>query len=371
MPYHHPLPEASRKKLDALYAHMEEAAKRECGYPCNLDFDYSELFRFLKFSLNNVGDPFESSHYQVNTHAIECEVLSFFAKLLHLEGPYSGYVTSGGTEGNLYGLNIANQMYPHGVIYYSDQTHYSIPKILRIIHSDSEKVASTPNGEIDYEALAAALHRNKDKPAIINANIGTTMKGAIDNVKTIKTLLNDAGIKEHYIHCDAALSGMILPFVDDPQPFTFQEGVQSISVSGHKFIGSPLPCGIALTQSRNFVKALPRISYVRSTDSTISSSRSGLTPLFLWYALQRHGLDGFKQMCAECLDNTQYAVNRLKAAGIEAWSNKNSITVVFPKPAEAIMQKWQLANDEEIAHIITVPSVSREMLREVTDDLIA
>ena len=33
---------------------------------------------------------------------------------------------------------------------------------------------------------------------------------------------------------------MILPFVDDPQPFGFDSGIDSIAISGHKLIGSPI-----------------------------------------------------------------------------------------------------------------------------------
>ena len=41
---------------------------------------------------------------------------------------------------------------------------------------------------------------------------------------------------------------MILPFVDDPPPWNFAAGIDSIAISGHKMIGSPLPCGVALAR---------------------------------------------------------------------------------------------------------------------------
>jgi len=39
---------------------------------------------------------------------------------------------------------------------------------------------------------------------------------------------------------------MILPFVPHPQPWDFRAGIDSISISGHKMIGAPLPCGVVL-----------------------------------------------------------------------------------------------------------------------------
>lgn len=371
MPYNYLLTTDAKKKLDDLYNELREAASMVTGYPCNLDFDYSELYPFLAFHINNIGDPSEPSNYRVNTHDIECEVLAFFAKLVHAGTDYTGYVTNGGTEGNLYGLNMASQMYPDGIIYYSEQTHYSIPKIIKIIKSKSKEIPAYSNGEINYEQLEKALQENKHLPAIINVNIGTVMTGAIDNIDKIKTLIANAGIDKYYIHCDAALSGMILPFINNPQPFDFQAGAHSIAISGHKFIGSPLPCGVVLAKTKFLQPFPPKIAYVRITDTTIASSRSGITPLFLWYAIQRHGKDGFKDLCAKCLSNTQYAITRLTKAGIDAWANPNSTTVIFPKPSEALIHKWQLAPFNGQAHFVVMPSTSQKVLKQLLEDLIA
>ncbi len=51
------------------------------------------------------------------------------------------------------------------------------------------------------------------------ATIGTTMRGAVDDIPAIRAIIDEMGIGEHYIHADAALSGMILPCVADTQPF--------------------------------------------------------------------------------------------------------------------------------------------------------
>ena len=82
------------------------------------------------------------------------------------------------------------------------------------------------------------------------ANVGTTMRGAVDDIPRIRDILREQTVTNHYIHADAALSGMILPFVKNPQPYGFDAGVDSISVSGHKLIGAPLPCGVVLTRRR-------------------------------------------------------------------------------------------------------------------------
>ena len=45
-----------------------------------------------------------------------------------------------------------------------------------------------PSGEIDYKDLRKHLLANKDKPAILNVNSGTTVKGAVDDIDKVGPL---------------------------------------------------------------------------------------------------------------------------------------------------------------------------------------
>lgn len=47
------------------------------------------------------------------------------------------------------------------------------------------QVDTLPSGEIDYADLRHHLLLNKDKPAILNVNIGTTVKGAVDDIDKV------------------------------------------------------------------------------------------------------------------------------------------------------------------------------------------
>ena len=122
------------ERLRTLYENLETLSGRSIGYPCNQDFDYSELLPFMRFSFNNVGDPFHDSNFIMNTHEFEREVVNTFADLMHVSPDDSwGYVTSGGTEGNMYGMYLARELFPDGIVYFSEDTHYSIAKILSLI----------------------------------------------------------------------------------------------------------------------------------------------------------------------------------------------------------------------------------------------
>ena len=70
------------------------------------------------------------------------------------------------------------------------------------------------------------------------------------------------------------------------------------------------------------------------------------------------------------LDTAEYAVGRFNQAGIPAWKNPNSVTVVFPKPAPQVFRKWQIASQDDVAHIITMPHVTQRMIDDLVDDCV-
>ena len=360
---------AIQERLDQLLTKIQSAAAKQIGYPANQTFDYSALLPFLDYSLNNVGDPFHTSNYWSNTHGIEQEVITRFADLMRIAPEEAwGYVTSGGTEGNLYGLYLAREMFPSGIFYFSEETHYSVLKNMRVLNARHTMIKRQDNGEIDYQNLYEMVEVNRHLPAVIIANIGTTMRGAVDDIERIKDILRDLEVAHTYIHADAALSGMILPFVDDPQPYGFDAGINSIAVSGHKLIGAPLPCGVVLTRKAYVERVGRAIELVGIQDTTLSGSRNGLTPLMLWYALNRYGDEGFRELAAGMLDTAEYAVEQFNRHGMAAWRHRNSVTVVFPRPVPEVFQKWQIAPEGEVAHIITMPHVTRETIDELIAD---
>ena len=365
------LSEADRQRLDELADKLASLRRSNIGYPCNQDFDYSELAPFFAWSANNIGDPFGPSNYRLNTLEFERDVLTDFARYAQAEdGNWWGYVTSGGTEGNMYGLYVARELHPDGICYFSEDTHYSVAKVLRLQHTRSIMLKSQANGEIDYTDLRETLRIHRDAPPIIFANIGTTMKGAIDNLATIRGILEDLAISQSYIHADAALSGMILPFVAEPQPWNFAAGADSISISGHKLLGSPLPCGVVLAKKRNVDRIARSIEYIGALDTTIAGSRSAFGPLFLWYRLRSLGHEGISEIVRRSMELAAFAESRLNTEGIPAWRHKNSVTVVFPRPPAALMEKWIIAPRRDIAHIITLPHVTEDVITEFVADYV-
>lgn len=283
--------------LGAFDRQLQQRSSVHMGYPYNLMYDHSELYSFMKYSINNLGDPFVPSNYGVHSRQFEVAVIDFFANLWKMKDQeYWGYVTSSGTEGNLHGILMAREKFPDGILYTSQESHYSVFKAARYYRMDCRSIPTLPMGEINYKILEEEISRNRDYPVILNVNIGTTVKGAVDNLDRIIGILNKLDIprERFYIHCDGALFALMMPFIDNAPEISFQKPIDSIAVSGHKMLGCPMPCGVALCRKEHVENVEEHIDYLNSVDTTIMGSRNGQAALYIWYSLRKKGLNGIK-----------------------------------------------------------------------------
>ncbi|PNX86570.1 histidine decarboxylase-like protein, partial [Trifolium pratense] len=165
---------------------------------------------------------------------------------------------------------------------------------------------------------------------------GTTMKGAVDNIDMVIQTLEESGFTRDrfYIHCDGALLGIMLPLIKQAPVITFEKPIGSITISGHKFLGCPTPCGVLLTRLEHTNTFSKDIEVIGSRDATISGSRSGHAPIFICTML-----------------------------------NEFSNTVVFEKPLDCeFIRKWNLAYQGNIAHVVVMQHVTIEMLDSFVDE---
>lgn len=353
--------------LDSLLDHLDNCSKYHLGYPLNQKINYQHLAPLLNFIVNNLGDPYVQGNYGLNTKNFEQEVVDFIAQLYCLDKSDTwGYVTSGGTEGNLCGILLGRELYPEGILYCSEDSHYSIFKAARMFRMPLKKVKSLANGEIDYDSLTQLLSENKNHPAIININVGTTVKGAVDDISKIVEIISELNLQKFYLHVDAALAGMLLPYLESEKSLNFSKyPIGSIAISGHKFIGSPIPCGVVVA-SKHLIQSFD-IEYLNSIDTTILGSRNGIAPVILWDAIQKRQHQ-FALEAMQCRQNAEYLYQRIKNSHRFALLNPLSTTVVFESPHELIVQRWQLSCCEKMAHVIVMQNHTRKLLDQFLEE---
>jgi histidine decarboxylase len=367
---------AAADRLRQLHDDLLRTADANVGFPGGRGIDYGPLARFLDPNLgliNQLGDPAEDGEYRQHVKPFERAVIAYFARLFHAAGPDAvrGYVTGGGSEATLHALWLARSVYPNGIVYYSAAAHSSVEKAINILAVRSVRVAADRCGEIDYEDLTLQLDARRSVPAIVVATAGAIMTEAVDDVRRITAILDQLAIDRRYIYVDAALAGIPLALVDpdERRGFDFADGADAIALSGHKFLGTPVSCAVALVKANHYSKLAARAAYTGSLDTTVSNSRSGLAVLALWYAIECYGSDGLQALAAACRRLAAYTHRRLRDLGWPAHRHRDALTITVPALPAAVTKRWAVATADGFSQIVCTPGTTRQDIDALLADL--
>jgi histidine decarboxylase len=357
---------------------METAHAHHLGYPYNLDGLSAVPEDLRGFLVNNLGDPYVGSHYASEVCDLERDVVHWLMDLWDCDShdAYWGSVGTSGTEGNFWALYLAREAMPEATLIYTREAHYSIPKAAKILRINSVCVECEPGGAVDLSAFAVVVEKHKGKSVIVALTCGTTVKGAHDDIGAAMTILKQAGFDRttSYVHVDGALNAMVLPFAEDV-PFnimpSFGHGIDSISASGHKMIGTPMPCGVLIARRHHVERIASAVAYLRSNDTTLMGSRNGHAVLAIWARLFGHGKTGYRSDVKRCIELARELATQLRAEGVPVLLNPFSLTVYFPQPNEDIVKTYQLACKDGMAHAIMMPNVTSSLFDQFTSAYLA
>ncbi len=358
-----------------LVRQLAEAAQFDIGFPGATDFDYTVFAPLLGRLLNNVGDPFVEGAGHNHTKRYERLVVGFVAELMGAPaGDWWGYVTTGGTEGNLYGLYAARTRYPDTIVYVSAAAHDSVHKALDLLGLPRIVVGTLAGDEMDYGDLSEQVQAHRERPVTVVATAGTTMAEGVDDVATIRATLTAAAMETRsFIHVDGALSGLplaLLPPESGRPGIGFPDGADTITVSAHKFVGSPWPAGVVVTRKAHRALLAREGSYTGSPDVTIGGSRSGHAPLVLWYAIQHHGPNGLRRRAEASRELARYTHDQLTGMPWPSLLSRWGFTVRLQTPPAAVGKRWVLADGGNgWSHLICMPGVTRERIDAFLSDM--
>lgn len=387
---------------------LPSQAHRMLGYPINMATPPDGFFRWRnqlakvgvnRFAFNNVGDPFKESHIPFNTHAMEKELISRFARLYGLDPDKAwGFLSHSGTDSNMHGMYMGRTILKQrtGVIpraFFTREAHYSVQILRDLLALDWVEVDTNTDGSMNMESLSHELNNHRDVPALVVATIGTTFKGAIDSVDEIRACL---GGHDAYLHVDAALFGGYLPHTSDAQETSFavakptpnlpQLRYDSLAVSCHKFFGLPSPAGLFLTPRRTFEafhQAFGQVhdpAYIHQVPGTITCSRDAVKPAEFLFFSSETAFKQQRQDAQDILRNTNYLFSELKSRFAElnpTRANLQSNTIYFRNPGDRIVNKYSLAtmnlsegtSESSYAHVVVMPHAKRQVLDQFLDDL--
>ena len=368
------------QKLDEWVGIWKEGQQTYFGYPVN---QQSALRGFYEWylstgmevvNLNNAGDPMTDTPWNMSTQAFERDVIEFFAPLYGYEKDQVwGIVTHSGTDGNNHGIYFgANDLYnrtgKQAVVYVSDEAHYSNMRLCDLQHLEVKLIKSDAMGRMIPDELEAAL--DTTRPALMVYAMGSTFKGAIDDIEALNAVLAKHPNIEVYRHVDAALFGGYLPFTKHRKMVSSRDmHFESIAISGHKFFGIDSPSGLFLCTRATYDKQHNfNVTYLNGNMKMINCSRDAVQPLKFWWLIQTVGYEGWAKQANQLLDCTAYLQQELKKIGWPCWRNEYSNTVFFKRPSAEICKTYNLAlgYDErfggELAHVVVMQHVTKEKI---------
>lgn len=159
-------------ECEEFYLENQKRRNYHFGYPANLLNPEPIYYIFAEyekqhFLANNCGDTFEQGNYSMDSKKIEQSILAMFAEKFGIEKyPYWGYITSGGSESNAWGINSGYQMYPDGILYYCESAHYSVRKNIQGRRSICIPQRNSLDESIDCDLLLKMIRTNL-QPAIL------------------------------------------------------------------------------------------------------------------------------------------------------------------------------------------------------------
>lgn len=302
---------------------------------------------FLKYNPNNIGNwSLEIPKY--NTQQMEYEVIKKMIDLYKAkkEG-LEGYVTSGGTEGNIYSLWLGKSHLlkfckkKQIALLLTKLTHYSVKKAGNIadiscyyVSLNSTTWGMDSNG---LQNLIKRLYRQGKKGFLIPLTIGYTLTGTHDNIREIIGLIEkikkDFPDIHFYVWIDAALNGLIEPFLNLHFVPFYSRLIKTIVVDFHKFGMVPYSAGIVLYR-RQLRRTIEKpIEYLGISDSTLLGSRSGSSVASIWTAIHMFGKNGYQKIVEQQMQNKQRFINslRIRFSTAELINNDNSLScaVIF------------------------------------------
>ena len=147
---------------------------------------------------------------------------------------------------------------PEAIVYYSDQTHISVERGLKVLGFSQEqmrRISTDDSFRIDTVDLIEKItaDRKRDlRPFCLIANVGTTNTGAVD---PIEELFGICSVNDMWLHLDAAYGGAVMLAQNGKSLLGDLSLAHSITIDPHKWLFQPIECGCLLVKDRSWLRA--------------------------------------------------------------------------------------------------------------------
>ncbi|MBN2910192.1 aminotransferase class V-fold PLP-dependent enzyme [Polycladomyces sp. WAk] len=262
---------------------------------------------------------------------VERVTVDWIARLFGLPKTAGGLFVSGGSMANLTALAVARQVKLGGpseraTVYFSDQTHSSVERALKILGFRQEQIRRIPSDEafrLSAPELEVQIQKDRSQgkqPFCVIANAGTTNTGAVDPLETLVKICNREGL---WLHADGAYGAPAILSDQGRKLLKGIESVDSLTIDPHKWLFQPYDTGCILVRDSQHLKMTFHIlpEYLRDVegketevnfcDYGIELTRS-FRALRLWMSFKMFGIESFRRAVSHGLEMAETAEKTLR-----------------------------------------------------------
>ncbi len=298
--------------------------------------DHPRCFAFVPSPSNYISAlaEFIASSYNIFAGAwlgpsgiatIEEKSIDWLKSLFGLPASSGGLFVSGGSMANLTALAVARHVKlrnnpTNASIYFSDQTHSSVPKGLKILGFQPYQIRSLQSDDnlrLPLTALSAKIDDDRRRglvPFCVVANAGTTNAGAIDPLPELVEFCKEQGL---WLHVDGAYGGAAAITKRGRELFAGIEQVDSLTIDPHKWLFQPYEIGCLLVRDAFHLKDAFKVTaeyldilenngeQTNFCDYGVQLTR-GFRALKFWLSIKSFGLKNFQAAIDKGIDNAEY-----------------------------------------------------------------
>ncbi len=332
-----PLPEAPTP-IDSLLDQLQRDVWSNIGH-----VQHPRFFAFIPGPNNFVSvmadalaagfNPFAGNWMEGSGAAqIELVTIDWLREMCGLPETTGGLFVSGGSMANLTALATARRaMFDNrsesAVVYFSDQTHSSVAKGLRVLGFAPEQVRNLPSDDgfrLNIESLTQAIVEDRAaglRPFCVIANAGTTNTGAVDPLNQLADLCARENL---WLHVDGAYGAAACLSERGKKLLAGIERADSISLDPHKWLFQPFEIGCVLVRDakllrKTFHTMAEYLEDVRRADEEeinyfdygVQLTR-GFRALKLWLSIKTFGAAAFRQAINKGFELAEFAESILR-----------------------------------------------------------
>lgn len=288
----------------------------------------SNFVSVLADALVSAYNPFAGNWLEGSGPAqIELVTIDWLRQAIGLPESAGGLFVSGGSMANLTALAAAihhrvPRQLDRAVVYFSDQTHSSIDRALRVLgvpDSQMRKLSSDDRYRLPLETLretVAADRARGELPFCVIANAGTTNTGAVDPLAALGEFCRAEGL---WLHVDGAYGAAAAFSPRGKEMLRGLEQVDSLSLDPHKWLFQPFEIGCVLLRDAGLLRQTYAYTaeYLKDTERDLLEEINyydygiqltrGFRALKLWLSLKAFGARAFRQAIEQGFEMAELA----------------------------------------------------------------